>query len=169
MRSRCLVGIYTGDANFGFNFTCDMETAKKAVIKGQITYHDDPSTIVGGAPTVPRDQAPRHRGAHRLLERRPMRDGGGRSCSRATIPVVLTGVRGYSGGPVRGHLPVPGQRTLQRSPTGQFTVLVGDQGEPGRPGGEFNGDRFSIELFGGPYTVYTRGGYIEGGNIQVES
>ena len=50
----------------------------------------------------------------------------------------------------------------------QFTVLVGDQGEPARPGGEFDGDLFSIELFGGAYAAYTRGGYIEGGNIQVE-
>ena len=37
-------GIYTGDANFGFNFTCEVETAKKrTVIKGQITYHDGAS------------------------------------------------------------------------------------------------------------------------------
>ena len=33
--------------NFGFNFTCEMAgtNKKRAVIKGQITYHDDPSTI----------------------------------------------------------------------------------------------------------------------------
>ena len=53
-------------------------------------------------------------------------------------------------------------------PPGQFTVLVFDQGEPGRRRGDFTGDVFSIELFGGPYNGYTRGGYIEGGNIQVE-
>ena len=35
------VGNYTGEAEFGFNFNCD------AGIKGQITYHDEPSTIVG--------------------------------------------------------------------------------------------------------------------------
>ncbi len=52
---------------------------------------------------------------------------------------------------------------------GEFTVLVGDQGEPARPGGEFTGDLFSIELFGGAYAAYTRGGYIEGGNIQVDN
>ena len=31
------------------------------------------------------------------------------------------------------------------------------------------GDSFSIELIGGAYNGYTRGGYIEGGNVQVES
>ena len=51
---------------------------------------------------------------------------------------------------------------------GRFTVLVDDQGEPSRSGGDFTGDRFSIELYGGPYALYTRGGYIEGGNIQVQ-
>ena len=29
------------------------------------------------------------------------------------------------------------------------------------------GDGFAIELVGGAYGAYTRGGYIEGGNIQV--
>jgi hypothetical protein len=31
------------------------------------------------------------------------------------------------------------------------------------------GDGFAIELFGGPYTFYTKTGYIEGGNIQVDN
>ena len=30
------------------------------------------------------------------------------------------------------------------------------------------GDSFSIELIGGAYALYTRAGYIEGGNVQVE-
>ena len=46
-------------------------------------------------------------------------------------------------------------------------VQVFDQGEPARPGGDFTGDSFAIELFGGAYAAYTRGGYIEGGNVQV--
>ena len=41
-------------------------------------------------------------------------------------------------------------------------------GEPSRDAGDFNGDGFSIELTGGPYTGYTRAGNIEGGNIQSE-
>ena len=31
------------------------------------------------------------------------------------------------------------------------------------------GDTFSIELVGGAYNGYTRAGYIQGGNVQVES
>ena len=44
-----------------------------------------------------------------------------------------------------------------------------DQGEPGHSTADFTGDGFSIELSGGPYTGYTRAGYIEGGNIQVDN
>ncbi len=42
------VGVYQGDAEFGFDFTCEMETTKKkprAVIRGEITYRDSPSSI----------------------------------------------------------------------------------------------------------------------------
>ena len=46
-----------------------------------------------------------------------------------------------------------------------------DQGEPGRTNDPafVTGDGFAIELAGGPYTLYTRAGYIEGGNIQVDN
>jgi hypothetical protein len=49
--------------------------------------------------------------------------------------------------------------------------LVFDQGEPGRTKDPVfvTGDGFSIDLEGGPYTLYTRAGYIEGGNIQVDN
>ena len=41
-----VIGDYSGDANFGFNFTCEVDMAKKrTVIKGEITYHDDPSNV----------------------------------------------------------------------------------------------------------------------------
>ena len=48
-------------------------------------------------------------------------------------------------------------------------VEVFDQGEPGRTEDPafVTGDGFAIELVGGAYGAYTRGGYIEGGNIQV--
>ena len=54
---------------------------------------------------------------------------------------------------------------------GRFTVLAFDQGEPGRTNDPafVTGDGFAIELFGGPYAFYTRTGYIEGGNIQVDN
>ena len=40
---------FTGEANFGFNFTCEMTAKNKAVIKGQITYHDTGTSTVDGA------------------------------------------------------------------------------------------------------------------------
>jgi len=55
-----------------------------------------------------------------------------------------------------------------RSLRGEFVVQVFDQGEPGSSQAEITGDSFSIELIGGAYNGYTRGGYIEGGNVQVE-
>src|SRR5918995_6299131 len=42
------VSVYQGDAEFGFTFSCEMDTTKKrprAVITGEIDYHDDPSSI----------------------------------------------------------------------------------------------------------------------------
>ena len=59
---------------------------------------------------------------------------------------------------------------LLTKPPGKFTVLVFDQGEPGRTGDpNITGDFFSIDLAGGPYPLDTRAGYIEGGNIQVNN
>ena len=56
-----------------------------------------------------------------------------------------------------------------RSLQGMFVVQVFDQGEPGSSREEITGDSFSIQLIGGAYNGYTRAGYIEGGNVQVES
>ena len=58
---------------------------------------------------------------------------------------------------------------LQRLPLRLTYPRVFDQGEPGSSREEITGDSFSIELIGGAYNGYTRGGYIEGGNVQVES
>ena len=41
-------GAFTGEANFGFNFTCGMTAKNKAVIKGEITYHDTGTSTVDG-------------------------------------------------------------------------------------------------------------------------
>ena len=61
----------------------------------------------------------------------------------------------------------PVSRATQRD--GRFVVQVFDQGEPGRTEDPafVTGDGFAIELVGGAYGAYTRGGYIEGGNVQV--
>ena len=71
-------------------------------------------------------------------------------------------------GPVRGQLPVT-RHNAATSLAGQFVVVVFDQGEPGVGDPVITGDGFSIELSGvAPYAGYTRAGYIEGGNIQVD-
>ena len=35
-----LSGTSIGEANFGFNFTCEVTAKNKEVVKGEITYHD---------------------------------------------------------------------------------------------------------------------------------
>ena len=173
-----VVGVYEGDANFGFNFTCHMETAKrKAVIRGQITYHDDPSAIdVPVDPEFPNGSVeetdfPEIR-LHGIVE--PIVIFNVFNCEEAVAelfegegPPEFEGVpAALFEGTYRPQGPTPDIPGNERH--GEFTVLVGDQGEPARPGGEFTGDLFSVELFFGPYNGYTRGGYIEGGNLQVE-
>lgn len=148
-----IVGTFTGEANFGFNFTCEMRAKNKAVIKGQITYHDTGTSVVEGKPF------------------RPIRLHG------VVDPVFITAPECQAAaelfldaaqfkGTYRSQ-----DTTLMSKPPGRFTVLVFDQGEPGRTKDPafVTGDGFSIELAGGPYTLYTRAGYIEGGNIQVDN
>ena len=62
------------------------------------------------------------------------------------------------------------ETTLLSKPPGKFTVVVFDQGEPGRTRGPFDhrGRLLHRSRRSGPYAGYTRAGYIEGGNIQVE-
>ena len=148
-----VVGVYQGEAYFGFNFTCDVnERAKQAEIKGQIVYHDSPSTIDGVEfPEI------------RLIGIvDPFYVEGVLTCEEAVerLPVARFG------GTYRSQDLTPG--VPRRAKDGRFRVLVYDQGEPGGSREDITGDGFSIQLTGGPYTGYTRAGYIEGGNIQVE-
>ncbi len=94
------VGVYQGDAEFGFNFYCEMETTKKkprAVITGEITYHDSPSSI-----TLEGDLEPTVFPEIRL-------HGTVEPLVVPNVPVVRGGGRGPAGGIVRGHLPASGQ------------------------------------------------------------
>jgi hypothetical protein len=151
------VNVFQGQANFGFNFTCDVETAKKrAVIRGTITYHDDPSTLFPDGIKINGDVDPF------FIE-------GITTCAEAD---VLAGVEGVPVAQFDGDY--RSQDTTIPVPTepGRFSVTVFDQGEPGSPA-TFDGDQFSIVLTNpddpdDPYAGYTRAGYIEGGNIQVE-
>jgi hypothetical protein len=152
------VSVYQGDAEFGFDFTCEMDTTKKkprAVIRGEITYHDSPSSIILEGHLEP-TLFPEIR-LHGTVE--PLIVPNVPSCEEAVegLPAALFE------GTYR-----PQDRAL-RSQRGEFVVQVFDQGEPGSSQGEITGDSFSIELIGGAYNGYTRGGYIEGGNVQVES
>lgn len=167
-----VVGVYTGDANFGFNFTCEVDRVKKrTVIKGQITYHDDSSKITLADETMPTEF-----GEIRLHGTvKPIIFLGVTECGTAVDelfggPLPVDTSSAFDGIPTalfEGTYRSQDTSLDSVLPPGEFTVLVGDQGEPARPGGEFTGDLFSIDLYGGPYTLYTRGGYIEGGNIQV--
>ncbi len=147
------VSVFQGDANFGFNFTCEMNRrAKRALIRGEITYHDSPSTI-GGV------EFPAIR-LHGTVE--PLIVADVPTCKQA-VEMIGVSRRPCSRAPTG---PRTGRSVLW---AGEFIVQVFDQGEPGSPQGEFTGDEFSIELIGGAYNGYTRAGYIEGGNVQVES
>ena len=159
------VGVYQGEAEFGFTFYCEMDTTKRkprAVIRGEIAYHDDPSTIdVPVDPDVPDGAVVPtvfpEVDLHGTVE--PLVVPNVPSCEKA--------VEGLQTALFEGTYR-PQDRSL-RNLRGEFVVQVFDQGEPGSSQGEITGDSFSIELIGGAYSGYTRGGYIEGGNVQVES
>jgi len=147
-------GVYTGEANFGFNFTCEMTDKNKAVIKGEITYHDTGTSVIEG---LPFGEVRIHGVVDPIFVTAP-------ECETAA-EVFFDGAQFE--GTYRSQ-----DTTLLSKPPGRFTVLVFDQGEPGRTKDPafVPGDGFAIELTGtgAPYAAYTRAGYIEGGNIQVD-
>jgi hypothetical protein len=146
-------GAYKGQADFGFNFTCEMTDKNKAVIKGEITYHDTGTSTVAGV------DFPEVR-LHGVVD--PMTFTAD-DCETAA-QLFLDAAQ--FDGTYRSQ-----ETSLTSALPGRFNVLVFDQGEPGRTNDPafVTGDGFSIELTGGPYTLYTRAGYIEGGNIQVDN
>ena len=147
------VSVFKGDANFGFNFTCEMR-GNDAQIKGQITYHDDPSTVA-------EVKFPEIR-LHGTVD--PFFVESVASCAEAVDMVAGLPVAQFQGD-YRSQ-----DTTITNALPGRFTVQVFDQGEPGRTSDpSITGDSFTIDLVGGPYAAYTRGGYIEGGNIQVDN
>lgn len=150
------VSVFKGEANFGFNFTCDMSTGNRARIRGEITYHDQGSSTVGGV------KFPEIR-LHGTVD--PFFIEGVTTCADAATQFGVDGIPvAQFEGDYRSQ-----DTALSALPPGRFSVQVFDQGEPGGSVEEITGDSFTIDLIGGPYTCYTRGGYIEGGNIQVDS
>jgi hypothetical protein len=159
-----VIGVYSGTANFGFNFTCDADR-----VKGEITYHDDPSKITLANTTVPLEfpEIRLHGDVEKVLvqveEDNPATEVFDPVFEPAdTCQEVVESQAAQFKGSYRS------QDTARRG-SGTFTVLVFDQGEPSFEAGIFDGDGFSIDLKLGPYASYTRAGNIKGGNIQVDN
>lgn len=136
---------FDGPATFGFTFTCEVKGGK-AVIRGQLEYHDDAADydLHGVVDPLFTTVATCEAAAEQL-------NG---------LPVVQ-----FEGEYRPQNMDPAMPDDLER---GRFNVQVFDQGEPGRTNGDITGDSFSIALAGGRYAAYTRGGYIEAGNIQVD-
>ena len=132
------VSVYDGDANFGFNFTCEMnKRAKRALIMGEITYHDSGASTIGGV------QFPEIR-LHGTVD--PFFVAGVSTCEQAAEMLAGLPVVQFEG-TYRPQDKTPA--VSEDGPDGRFIVQVFDQGEPGRTREEFvTGDGFSIELIG---------------------
>jgi hypothetical protein len=152
---------FPGKAEFGFNFTCEVETEKKrAVIRGTITYQDDPSPMAPEGVKLHGTVDPL------FIELTEPVGGVDPTCENADVLAQIEGVP-YARfqGEYRsedGTLPAPYEQ-------GRFQVDVFDRGEP-----SLDGDSFHISLTGNEEPdfqapVYDRFGFIEGGNIQVEN
>jgi hypothetical protein len=146
------VSVYDGEASFGFDFTCHVDAHDRAVIRGHITYHDSGTSTIGG---VQYPAIRLHGTVDPFFTDAP-------TCEQAAQDFLNAA---EFEGTYRPQGKTPG--VLGNARDGRFVVVVYDQGEPARPGGDFTGDGLSIELILGAYGAYTRGGYIEGGNVQV--
>jgi hypothetical protein len=147
------VGAFQTQANFGFNFTCEIDTVKqRAVIRGTITYHDDPSPNPGAIQGIKLNGTV----DPILLEETKCED-------LTTLPEFDRNKLAAFRGVYRSQdTTIPATKRQ-----GRFEIVVWDEGEPSRQFSD--GDYFDIHLLTGPYAPYNRAGYIEGGNIQVEN
>ena len=151
--------VFKGRADFGFNFTCQVETEKKrAVIRGEVTYHDDPSLGFPEGIRIHGTVDPFFIELANLTELPPGTD---LNCANAG---VKSGLADQGRARFRGEYQSQDTTIPATERTGRFQVDVQDLGEPTN----FDGDTFEILLTSGPYAPYNRFGIIEGGNIQVE-
>ena len=147
-----ILATYQGQATFGFTFRCEVKGGK-AVIRGELDYQDHaPSTIAGMAyPAIT---------LHGVVD--PIFT---EAATCAAAAEVFPGSALFQG----TYRPQPMDPAVPDAiDQGRFSVQVFDQGKPSRSVGAVTGDGFAIELFGGRYPGYTRAGYIEGGNVQVD-
>ena len=147
--------VFNGRADFGFNFQCDDG------VKGQITYHDSSTKVSVGGALFPGLRL------HGTVDKVLIDDD--LDLDTPAVPAdsceeIVESRWAQFQGSYRSQ-----QKNLLSAAPGRFTVLVFDQGEPGgTKDPQITGDGFSIDLKGGPYPLYTRAGYIENGNIQVD-
>jgi hypothetical protein len=148
--------VFNARADFGFNFQCDDG------VKGEITYHDGSTSASLGGLVFPDLRI--HGTVENILVDDDM-DPDTKAVPADTCEEIVESRWAQFEGSYRSQ-----NKTLRTKPAGRFVVVVFDQGEPGVGDPVITGDGFSIELtgLGAPYAGYTRAGYIEGGNIQVD-
>jgi hypothetical protein len=148
--------VFNARADFGFNFQCDDG------VKGQLTYHDASTSATLGGLVFP---DLRIKGTVEKILVDDDMDLGTPAVPADTCEEIVEARWAQFAGSYRSQ-----DTTLRTKPAGKFVVVVFDQGEPGVGDPVITGDGFSIELsgLGAPYAGYTRAGYIEGGNIQVD-
>jgi hypothetical protein len=157
------VGLFPGKAEFGFNFTCEVETEKKrAVIRGEVTYHDDPSSGFPDGIQLHGTVDPFFIELTELPANPPEGFEAPLTCENADVLAQIEGVpyARFQGEYRSQDTTIPAEER-----TGRFQVDVVDMGEPPP---SIEGDSFDILLTGGKYGGYNRFGFVEGGNIQVE-
>ena len=153
---------FKGQADFGFNFTCEVDTAKKrAVVRGTITYHDDPSPLAPKGVRLNGTVDPFFIENIDLSELPPGTEGP-INCADADVTL---GLEGLGNARFQGEYRSQDTTIPETQRTGRFQVDVQDMGEPPP---SIEGDSFDILLTGGYYAGYNRAGFVEGGNIQVE-
>lgn len=145
-------GVAQGAATFSLTFRCEMRR-DQAVVTGQLNYQDQGSRTGNGS-------GPSAVQVHGEIE--PLTFLDAQTCE--DVRQLLPGVALFEGRYQPQGRDWPGRAAQD----GTFTVLVFDQGEGGRATEDITGDYFAIELFGGEYSGYTRGDYIENGNLQVK-
>jgi hypothetical protein len=148
--------VFNARADFGFNFQCDDG------VKGQITYHDASTSASLGGLVFP---DLRIKGTVENILVDDDMDLDTPAVPADTCEEIVESRWAQFEGSYRSQ-----DTKLRTKPAGRFVVVVFDQGEPGVGDPVITGDGFSIELtgLGAPYAGYTRAGYIEGGNIQVD-
>jgi hypothetical protein len=148
--------VYNGRADFGFTFQCDDG------VKGQIKYHDASTSASLGAVVYANLRI--HGTVENILVDDDM------DLDTPAVPAdTCEQVAEARWAQFEGRYRPQDTKLPSDEEDSRFVVVVFDQGEPGVGDPVITGDGFSIELVGRPYGGYTRAGYIEGGNIQVDN